>query len=57
MSLPAIEAKYFFAVLGPALLGLGALRVWGARSNRTQGRIWVLVGLIFCAVAAGLWLR
>lgn len=57
MNAPAIDAKYVFAILGTLLLVLGALRIWGARSNGAQGRIWMIVGAAFSAVACWLWSR
>jgi hypothetical protein len=50
-----IEAKLIFAILGPALLVLGALRCMQSGGFVVQGRIWMLVGAIFSAVAAWLW--
>lgn len=57
MSAPEIDAKLVFALLGPALLVLGALRWWRAGEFMVQGRIWMVVGAIFSAMAAWLWSR
>jgi hypothetical protein len=44
-----------FAVLGPLFLILGIVRAATARRLVPQARVWLLVGLIFSAVA--LWLH
>lgn len=49
--MPAIDAKYILAVLGPALLVLGLLRCAGPWRNPIQGRIWLAVGAIFSLVS------
>lgn len=43
-----------FLAIGALFLTLGALRQLQGRA-RIQGRIWLLVGAIFSAVAAWLW--
>lgn len=53
--MPPIDAKTIFAVLGPLFLILGAARCLRAGSFPSQGRTWLLIGAVFCAVAAWLW--
>ena len=48
-------AQLVFAVLGPLFLLAGAWRCLGADRNLAQGRTWLIVGVIFCAVAFYLW--
>ncbi len=55
--MPAIDAKLIFAVLGPVFLALGMARWLGAGRMVPQAKTWLLVGGIFSAVAAWLWLR
>lgn len=50
-----MDAKPIFAILGPALVLLGVLRSVQSGKHAIQGRIWMLVGGIFSAVAAWLW--
>ena len=51
----ALNPCWLFAVLGPFFLILGVVR-WGmARRFAPQARTWLLLGLIFSAVAAWLW--
>jgi hypothetical protein len=57
VSLPGVEAKLVFALLGPTLLVIGALRCWRAGALVAQGRIWMFVGVVFSAMAAWLWWR
>lgn len=45
------SAHLVFAVLGPLFLLAGAWRCVGARRNRLQGRTWLVIGVVFCAVA------
>jgi hypothetical protein len=51
----AISAQLVFSVLGPLFLVLGAWRCIGAAKTVPQGRTWLIIGLIFSAVAAYLW--
>ncbi len=46
-----------FALLGPFFLLIGVIRLLAARRLVPQAKAWLLVGGIFCAVAAWLWLR
>jgi hypothetical protein len=50
----ANAAPLTFSVLGLLFLLLGAWRCISARSFVPQGRTWLMVGLIFSAVAAWL---
>jgi len=45
------SAHLVFAVLGPLFLLAGTWRCIGPRRNPIQGRTWLVVGAIFCAVA------
>ena len=45
------SAHLVFAVLGPLFLLAGAWRCLGTHRNPTQGRAWLIVGVIFSAVA------
>lgn len=49
------DALLIFSVLGPAFLLAGTWRCVGARRNPVQGRTWLIVGVIFSAVALYLW--
>ena len=49
--MPAIPAHLIFAVLGPLFLLLGAWRCIRAGSLVPQARTWLILGLIFSAVA------
>ena len=53
--IPAFDPKLIFAVLGPLFLLLAGWSVWRAGRWAPQGRTWLLIGVIFCAVAAWLW--
>lgn len=50
-----VDPKLVFAILGPLFLLLGAWRLGQARRLSPQARAWLLIGVIFCAVAAWLW--
>ena len=50
-----IDAKIIFAVLGPIFLLLGAARFVRAGSLVPQAKTWLLIGIIFSAVAMWLW--
>jgi hypothetical protein len=45
------SAHLVFAVLGPLFLLAGAWRCLGVRRNPVQGRTWLVIGVIFSAVA------
>ena len=45
------SAHLVFAVLGPLFLLAGAWRCLGTDRNPIQGRTWLIVGVIFSAVA------
>lgn len=51
LMIPPFSAQLVFAVLGPLFLLAGAWRCFGPDRNSTQGRIWLIVGAIFSAVA------
>ena len=53
--MPPFDTPLIFAILGPLFLVLGAGRCLAAGHLHPQGRIWLLVGAIFSAVAAWLW--
>ena len=53
--MPALDPKLIFAVLGPLFLLLAAWSYVHAGRWVARGRAWLLVGVIFCAVAAWLW--
>ena len=53
--MPTVTAQLVFSVLGPLFLLLGAWRCLGAGSLVPQGRTWLVVGVIFSAVAVWLW--
>lgn len=53
--MPSITAQLIFTVLGPLFLLLGAWRCISAGRLVPQGRTWLLIGVIFSAVAAWLW--
>ena len=44
-------AQLVFTVLGPLFLLAGAWRCLGTNRNSVQGRTWLIVGVIFSAVA------
>ena len=50
-----IDPKLLLAVLGVLFLGLGLGRALIARQIVPQARAWLIIGAIFCAVAAWLW--
>jgi hypothetical protein len=54
-AMPPITAQLIFTVLGPVFLILGAWRCIGAARVVPQARAWLIVGLIFSAVAVYLW--
>ena len=47
--------KIIFAVLGPLFLLLGASRLLRAGKLVPQAKTWLIIGIIFSAVAAWLW--
>ncbi len=55
--MPSIDPKLVFAVLGPLFLVLGGWRFLRAGALVPQARTWLIIGVLFCAVAAWLWLR
>ena len=50
-----LDAKLVFAVLGPLFLLLAILRSAAAGRLAPQARVWLLIGVIFSAVAAWLY--
>jgi hypothetical protein len=53
--MPAFDPQLVFAVLGPLFLALGGWRVLHAGALVPQARTWLIIGVLFCAVAAWLW--
>lgn len=53
----AFEPKLLFAVLGPVFLLLAGWRFARAGALVPQARTWLIIGVLFCAVAAWLWSR
>ena len=53
--MPALTAQLIFAILGPLFLLLGAWRCIRAGSLVPQARTWLIIGVIFSAVAGWLW--
>lgn len=54
--MPNLDARLIFTVLGPLFLLLAGWRCWRAGRLVPQAKAWLIVGAIFCAVAAWLWL-
>lgn len=52
--MPTLDTKFTFAVLGALFAVLGAVSCWRAGRLASPGRTWLLIGLIFSAVAAWL---
>jgi hypothetical protein len=50
-----LDAKTVLAVLGPLFLVLALWRWWRAGALVPQAKAWAIVGLVFCLVAAWLW--
>ena len=55
--MPAFEPKLVFAVLGPVFLLLAGWRFARAGALVPQARTWLIIGVLFSAVAAWLWTR
>ena len=55
--MPALDVKIVFSVVGPLFLLLAAWRTLRAGQLAPQARTWLLIGVIFSAVAAWLWLH
>lgn len=53
--MPSIDARLIFTVLGPLFLLLAAWRYSSASSLAPQAKAWLIIGIIFSAVAAWLW--
>ena len=49
------ETRLIFAVLGPLFLLLAGWRCWRAGGLVPQAKTWLIIGVIFSAVAAWLW--
>ena len=47
--------QWIFLIFGPLFLAMGLLRCTTARRLVPQAKAWLLVGAIFCLVAAWLW--
>ena len=54
--MPPLTARTIFAVLGPLFLLLAAWRSFGGARNPVQARTWLIIGVVFSAVAAWLYL-
>jgi hypothetical protein len=50
-----IDAKMIFALLGPLFLMMAAFRTLRAGKLVPQAKTWLIIGIIFSAVAAWLW--
>jgi uncharacterized membrane protein HdeD (DUF308 family) len=50
-----MDIKLIFAVLGPVFLLLGVAKWVSARRLHPQAKTWLIIGIIFSAVAAWLW--
>lgn len=50
-----LDAKTVLAVLGPLFLALGVWRAASAGRLVPQARTWLIVGVVFSAMAAWLW--
>jgi len=50
-----MDVRWIFTVLGPLFLLLGGIRFLSAGRLVPQARTWLIVGLVFTAVAAWLW--
>ena len=55
--MPMSDPRLVFAVLGPVFLILGGWRFVRAGALAPQARTWLIIGTVFCAVAAWLWSR
>jgi hypothetical protein len=53
--MPDLDPRGLFTFLGPLFLVLGMIRAWRAGELVPQARTWLLLGVIFSAVAAWLW--
>ena len=53
--MPPLTARTIFAVLGPLFLLLAVWRSVGGARNPVQARTWLVIGVIFSAVAAWLY--
>lgn len=55
--MPDFEPKLVFAVLGPGFLILAGWRFVRAGALVPQARTWLIIGVLFSAVAVWLWSR
>ncbi len=55
--MPVPDIKTVFAVLGPLFLLLAVWRGSRAGGSVPQARAWLIIGVIFSAVATWLWSR
>jgi hypothetical protein len=55
--MPALHVPTLFAILGPLFLVLGLVRCLRAGGLHPQGRTWLLLGVVFSAVAVWLHLH
>ena len=54
--MPLFDPAWLFAILGPLFLALGLARALATRRLRPQVLPWLLLGVIFTAVALWLWM-
>jgi hypothetical protein len=50
-----MDAKLIFAVLGPVFLLLGTAKWMSSGRLHPQAKAWLIIGVIFSAVATWLW--
>jgi hypothetical protein len=50
-----MDTKLIFAVLGPVFLLLGIAKWMSSGRLHPQAKAWLIIGIIFSAVAAWLW--
>jgi hypothetical protein len=55
LAIPNIHIKLILAVLGPVFLVLGSVSLNRAGRTVPQAKTWLMIGVIFLAVAGWLW--